>query len=67
MWDFAKANPGTTLLIIWVLAWAAVQPFRYLFLAFNRSLRSRNIAQHGWPTAPIDADGSVVRPEKTTA
>ena len=64
MWDFAKTNPGYTFLIVWVLAWAAVQPFRYAYLSYNRKLRSRNIAAHGYPTAAnMDADGDIVHPE----
>ena len=62
MWNFATANPGTAFLIVVVLAWAFVQPFHFAFRAYNRRLRSRNIAAHGWPTAPIDADGDVVYP-----
>lgn len=64
MWGFATANPGYTFLIIWVLAWAFVQPFRLAWLAYNRSLRSKNIAANGWPTPPLDADGDIVHPKK---
>ncbi len=64
MIEFAKANPGYTFLIIWALAWAATTPFAYAFKAYNRTLRSRNIAAQGWPTAPVDADGDVVYPQK---
>ena len=61
MWDFAKANPGYTLLIVWVLAWAFVQPFKFAWLAYNRKLRAANIAAHGYPTTPnMDADGDIV-------
>ena len=36
---------------------------RLFFLAFNRWMRSRNIARQGWPTNPImDADGDIVHP-----
>lgn len=65
MWEFAKANPGTTFLIVWVLAWAATQPFKYAWLAYNRKLRARNIASHGYPTtAHMDADGDLVYPKR---
>lgn len=67
MWEFANANPGYTFLIIWVLAWAAVQPFRFAFRAYNRRLRHKNIALHGWPKAPVDADGDVVYPDEEEA
>jgi hypothetical protein len=63
MLEFAKANPGYTFLIVWVLAWAATRPFWYAWVAYNRTLRSRNIVAHGWPTAPVDADGDVVYPK----
>lgn len=64
MWDFATANPGYTFLIVWVLAWAWVQPFKYAWLAYNRMLRARSIAAHGYPTTPhMDADGDLVYPE----
>lgn len=64
MWEFAKANPGYAFLIVWVVCWAFTKPFAYAFRAYNRTLRSRNIVAHGWPTAPVDADGDVVYPEK---
>lgn len=60
MWNFATTNPGYTFLIIWVLAWAITRPFWYAWLAYNRTLRSRNIVAQGWPTAPLDADGDIV-------
>jgi hypothetical protein len=64
MWEFAKSSPGFTFLIVWVLAWAAVQPFKYAFQAYNRRLRSANILAHGWPTAAhMDADGDLVYPK----
>lgn len=64
MWEFASAHPVAAFFMLWVVAWAAVQPFRYAYLAYNRTLRSRHIAAHGWPTAPVDADGDVVYPDK---
>lgn len=64
MMEFATTNPGYTFLIVWVLAWAATRPFHYAWLGYNRRLRARNIAVHGWPNAPIDADGDVVYPDK---
>lgn len=64
MWDFAKTNPGYTFLIVWVLAWAAVQPFKLAFRAYNRKLRSANILAHGYPTMPnMDADGDIIHPD----
>lgn len=63
MWDFANQNPVVTLIIVLALAYAATRPFAYAFRAYNRRLRSRSIAAHGWPTPPIDADGDVIYPE----
>lgn len=64
MSEFALANPGYMFLIIWVVAWAAVQPFYYAWRSYSRYLRSKNIAAHGWPTEPVDADGDVVYPKQ---
>jgi len=57
MWTFAQSNPGYAFLIACVLAWALVYSLQFVFLAYNRRLRSKNIAAHGWPKAPFDADG----------
>lgn len=64
MWEFASGNPFTAFLIAWIVAWAVTRPFHYAFMAYNRTLRSRNIKLHGWPTPPTDADGDVVYPDK---
>jgi hypothetical protein len=64
MIDFAQNHPVAAFFIVWVMAWAVTRPFYYAFMAYNRRLRSRNIAAHGWPTAPIDADGDVVYEKK---
>lgn len=59
MIEFAKANPGIALLIVWVLAWAATVPFRLFF-------RHLNIKAHGWPPPHLDADGDTHHPETPT-
>lgn len=64
MWEFAKDSPYLFFFCIWIVAWAATAPIVYGFRAYNRTLRSRNIAAHGWPTPPIDADGDVVYPKE---
>jgi len=64
MWEFAESHPLITLALAMIAAGTVTAPFRYAFRAYNRTLRSRNIALHGWPTAPIDADGEVVYPDK---
>jgi hypothetical protein len=53
MREFAIQNPGSTLVIIFVLAWVASRPFWLLQLW----IRARNIRAHGWPPAHLDADG----------
>jgi len=63
MWSFAAQNPGTFFFVALVAGWTVTRPFHYAFMAYNRTLRSRNIVAHGWPTAPVDADGDVVYPE----
>lgn len=32
-------------------------PFQLIFKLYNRTLRRRNIHDHGWPPAHLDADG----------
>lgn len=41
--------------------------WKYPWHVMKRAIRSRDIQKHGWPTAPVDADGDVVHPEKETA
>jgi hypothetical protein len=74
--SFMGANPWLTWGLawgIWPVSWAVsavlTTPFNLAFKAYNRSLRARNIALHGWPSNPLmDADGDIVHPpvEKTT-
>lgn len=59
IWEFAAGNPITAL----ILAYLLMAPVRYAYRAYNRHLRHKNILAHGWPTAPIDADGDVVYPD----
>ncbi len=59
LWDFANNHPITTL----ILAYLIMAPVRYAFKAYNRYLRHKNILAHGWPAAPVDADGDVVYPD----
>jgi hypothetical protein len=60
MWEFANKHEVVTLLIVVVLATAAASPFFFAFLAYNQTLRSRNIVARGWPPAHLDADGEFV-------
>lgn len=68
-WDFASAHPFWAWMIswcIWVVPAAIAAPFNAVFLFWNRWLRHRNIALHGWPTTPsMDADGDIVHPKTT--
>ena len=46
--------------------YVAYYALRLPFWAWNRLLRSRSIASHGWPTNPLmDADGDIVHPRNT--
>jgi hypothetical protein len=58
--QFAGEHYIVTILIVWSIVGLLKMPF----WALNRFFRSRNIRAHGWPTAPVDADGDVVYPEK---
>jgi hypothetical protein len=60
---FAGEHPIVAVLVAWSIASVLKMPF----WALNRFFRSRNIAKHGWPTAPVDADGDVVYPERDAA
>lgn len=64
MWEFAQHSPYLTFFAFWIACYAATRPFYFAWSAYNRHLRSKNIAAHGWPTAPVDADGDVVYPDK---
>lgn len=57
---------------LWPAAWVAVTviavPFQTVLTAYNRHLRSKNIAAAGWPDKPLmDADGDIVHPPKGEA
>lgn len=56
-WVFADRNPLVVIIVVLILANIP----RHLWKAW---MRHRNIKAHGWPTAPIDADGDVVYPDK---
>ena len=61
--QFSQREPLAAIIIVLIICYAATRPFAYGFMAYNRRLRSMNIRAHGWPTAPIDADGDVVYPK----
>ena len=70
-WTFAWNHP----FLVWCIAWGIwpvcwmvtaviTAPFKLGFRAYNRHLRAKNIALHGWPKHPnMDADGDLVFPK----
>ena len=56
-WAFADNHPFLAIIVLWCMIGC---PLRILLIMYNRTLRSRHILKHGWPTAPVDADGDVV-------
>lgn len=58
---FAGDHPVLTFVLFWLACWVAVVAIQQPFRMWNRWLRHRNIAAHGWPTPPLDADGDVIR------
>lgn len=64
IWDLARESPIAAVLMFWIACWAAVQPFKYGYKAYKYRLRAKNIALHGWPSPPLDADGEVRYPDE---
>jgi len=62
VWEFANNHPFIALILAYLLMAPVRYGCKYGFKVYNRRLRSKNIAAHGWPTAPVDADGDVVWP-----
>ena len=62
--DFTAHNPVLAVFLFVATEVFTVVLTSLLFELVNGFLRSRNIAKHGWPTPPLDADGDVVRPER---
>lgn len=61
---FAGNHPIVTVILAWAISGAVAAPFKYAYLAYSRHLRSANIRDRGWPTAPLmDADGDIVHPK----
>jgi hypothetical protein len=61
-WDFASGSPYLATFIAFLVIMLVRSIFKSILVAWNRWLRSRNIRAHGWPRAPIDADGDVIHP-----
>ena len=63
---FADTSPWLTFFMFWIACYTVVAPFRLAWMAYNRYLRSKNIAAHGYPTVKyMDADGDIVHPEQS--
>ena len=56
-YTFAGEHPWLTFFLACIGASVVIAPFRFLWSAWNRYLRSKNIAARGWPPAHLDADG----------
>ena len=67
MWEFADGHPEAMFFIVLVVAIAAVTPFFLAFIAYNQTLRSRNIIARGWPPPHLDADGDFAEKEEAEA
>lgn len=70
--EIAGANPNhyfIKAMILWGMCCYVFLALATLLVNFfmriiNRIIRSRNIKHHGWPEAPLDADGDIVYPKK---
>lgn len=63
-WEFASGNPWLTFFLALLVALVAEEIVKTPYRAYKLSVRRKNIAQHGWPPAPLDADGDVIYPKK---
>jgi hypothetical protein len=62
-WEYADHHPGYALTMVIVTAITITEIFQHCDRAWKRYLRARNIAAHGWPQPPVDADGDLVYPD----
>jgi hypothetical protein len=67
LYHFMGEHPVVTVLIAWSVCSLASTIVRQPFRIINRVVRSRNIAKHGWPKPPMDADGDIVLPKDVQA
>lgn len=54
--EFALKSPFLSFIIICAVYYAWKAPW----VCLKRAIRSRDIQTHGWPKAPMDADGDIV-------
>lgn len=64
-WSFCLLFCPMALLGLDVVSWIFRAPFHYLFLSWNRWLRSRNIKAAGWPPPHLDVDGDFAKEKKS--
>lgn len=64
IWEFASNSPWLAFFLALIAAISIETIVTCPLKAYKLYLRRKNISQHGWPTAPIDADGDVVLPKK---
>lgn len=50
-------HPILTFFLALIAAGVITAPLKYGFMAYNRTLRAKNIKEKGWPPAHLDADG----------
>lgn len=56
VWDFASEHWFVALLIVWSVA-------KTFCFCVALPIRAINIYKHGWPPAPLDADGDIHYPD----
>lgn len=54
--EFTKQNPFLSLCVLGSIYYG----WKYPWHVHKRAIRSRDIQKHGWPIAPMDADGDIV-------
>ncbi|MEO1208436.1 MAG: hypothetical protein AAFX78_02740 [Cyanobacteria bacterium J06638_20] len=65
-WSLAIERPFLAFCIALIMLAAVSSICSLVFRMWNRLMRSRNIAQQGWPTNPLmDADGDIIHPRIT--
>ncbi|ASJ58980.1 hypothetical protein KEM44_21065 [Sinorhizobium meliloti] len=59
-YEFILAFCGKHPFLAFIIICSAYYGWKYAWHVLKRAIRSRDIQRHGWPTAPIDADGDIV-------
>lgn len=58
--EFMGGSPFLTFFLALIIGGVIKYPFHVL----KRWIRSRDIQKHGWPRAPMDADGDIIKSDK---